>query len=183
MLVRFAASIADRPPLRRHQTLLGPAAIDAAARAMSRRKAPSSIHDQQVAGERNLNMHQPSSAPSVAPTRRSRARQQESRPSEARRGRLMRPYIPHLSTPVRRQRLTILCHPRKLMIHAAIDFLQPGDIWWCRDGVVDDGMFCDLLAVPSRAHGAAGWSSTRVRDVRSPAMTVRWRRRSPLRGR
>jgi len=73
---------------------------------------------------------------------------------------LLRPYMRPIYPTARASgaAVTVLCHPGdNLMIHAAIEVCQPGDI------LVDastsestDGMFGDLLAVSCRAHGVAG---------------------------
>jgi len=73
---------------------------------------------------------------------------------------LMRPYMrpiyatAHAAGPA----ITVSCHPGdNLMIHAAIEVCQPGDILVVTTtSESTDGMFGDLLAVSCRAHGVAG---------------------------
>jgi len=73
---------------------------------------------------------------------------------------LLRPYmrpiypIAKVSGPA----VTVLCHPGdNLMIHAAIEVCQPGDVLVVAPlSDSTDGMFGELLGVSCRAHGVAG---------------------------
>lgn len=64
--------------------------------------------------------------------------------------------------------ITVSCHPGdNLMIHAAIEFCQDGDVLVVSTtSESTDGMFGELLAVSARAHGAIGLViDAGVRDV------------------
>lgn len=73
---------------------------------------------------------------------------------------LMRPYMRPVYQSARAfgPAVTVSCHPGdNLMIHAAIEVCQPGDILVVAPtSESTDGMFGELLAVSSRAHGVAG---------------------------
>jgi len=73
---------------------------------------------------------------------------------------LMRPYMRPLypSAKVAGPAVTVSCHPGdNLMIHAAIEVCQPGDVLVVSTtSESTDGMFGELLAVSCRAHGVAG---------------------------
>lgn len=73
---------------------------------------------------------------------------------------LLRPYMrPVYSTAkAAGPAVTVSCHPGdNLMIHAAIEVCQPGDILVVAPtSESTDGMFGELLAVSCRAHGVAG---------------------------
>jgi len=73
---------------------------------------------------------------------------------------LMRPYMRPIYPAARAAgpAVTVSCHPGdNLMIHAAIEVCQPGDILVvATTSESTDGMFGDLLAVSCRAHGVAG---------------------------
>src|SRR5689334_18625410 len=70
---------------------------------------------------------------------------------------LLRPYMRPLypNATVSGSAVTVLCHPGdNLMIHAALDVCQPGDVLVVAvDGESTDGMFGELLAVSAVAHG------------------------------
>jgi 4-hydroxy-4-methyl-2-oxoglutarate aldolase len=78
----------------------------------------------------------------------------------------MRPIYP--SAKAAGSAVTVLCHPGdNLMIHAAMELVQPGDVLVVTTtSESTDGMFGELLAVSARAHGVAGLViDAGVRDV------------------
>src|SRR5438309_3781107 len=79
--------------------------------------------------------------------------------AQARTG-LMRPYMRPIYPTARASgtAITISCHPGdNLMIHAAIEFCQKGDILVVTTtSESTDGMFGELLAESARAHGVVG---------------------------
>jgi 4-hydroxy-4-methyl-2-oxoglutarate aldolase len=83
---------------------------------------------------------------------------------------LMRPYMRPIY-PVARvagPAVTVSCHPGdNLMIHAALDVVQPGDVLIVTTTAEStDGMFGELLAESCRAHGVVGLViDAGVRDV------------------
>jgi 4-hydroxy-4-methyl-2-oxoglutarate aldolase len=73
---------------------------------------------------------------------------------------LMRPYMRpiYLTAKAAGSAVTVSCQPGdNLMIHAAMEVVQPGDILVVTTtSESTDGMFGELLAVSCRAHGVAG---------------------------
>ena len=73
---------------------------------------------------------------------------------------LLRPYMRPIypAAKVSGPAITVLCHPGdNLMIHAAIEVCQPGDVLVVATlSDSSDGMFGELLGVSCRAHGVAG---------------------------
>jgi len=83
---------------------------------------------------------------------------------------LMRPYMRPIYPAARAagSAITVLCQTGdNLMIHAAIELCQPGDLLVvATTSESTDGMFGELLAVSARAHGVAGLIiDAGVRDV------------------
>jgi 4-hydroxy-4-methyl-2-oxoglutarate aldolase len=79
--------------------------------------------------------------------------------AQARTG-LLRPYMRPIypAAKVSGTAVTVLCHPGdNLMIHAAIEVCQPGDVLVVAPlSDSTDGMFGELLGVSCRAHGVVG---------------------------
>jgi 4-hydroxy-4-methyl-2-oxoglutarate aldolase len=83
---------------------------------------------------------------------------------------LMKPYIRPIYASARAagSAVTVSCHPGdNLMIHAAMELVQPGDILVVTTtSESTDGMFGDLLAASCQVHGVAGLIiDAGVRDV------------------
>jgi len=83
---------------------------------------------------------------------------------------LMRPYMRPIYASARAAgpAVTVLCHPGdNLMIHAALDVAQPGDVLVVATlSESTDGMFGELLATSCQAHGVVGLViDAGVRDV------------------
>ena len=83
---------------------------------------------------------------------------------------LMRPYMRPIypSAKIGGTALTISCHPGdNLMLHAAIDVCQPGDVLVVTTtSESTDGMFGELLGESAEAHGIVGLIiDAGVRDV------------------
>jgi 4-hydroxy-4-methyl-2-oxoglutarate aldolase len=83
---------------------------------------------------------------------------------------LMRPYMRPIypTAKLAGPAVTVACHPGdNLMIHAAVELCQPGDVLVVTTfSESTDGMFGDLLATSLRAHGVVGLIiDAGVRDV------------------
>jgi 4-hydroxy-4-methyl-2-oxoglutarate aldolase len=83
---------------------------------------------------------------------------------------LMRPYMRPIYASARAAgpAVTVLCHPGdNLMIHAALDVAQPGDVLVVTTlSESTDGMFGELLGTSCQAHGVVGLViDAGVRDV------------------
>jgi 4-hydroxy-4-methyl-2-oxoglutarate aldolase len=88
---------------------------------------------------------------------------------------LMKPYMRPIYASARAagSAVTVSCHPGdNIMIHAALEFVQPGDILVVTTtSESTDGMFGDLLGVSCQANGVVGLIiEAGVRDVTDTSM-------------